>query len=121
MLFSSSAPANAVYLVEQGRVKLVLTPPLKSGKPFEVVGPGAVLGLSEVMSGSRYNLSAEATEEVHTSFVQRGVLLDFLADHQEYRVHIVRVLSEDLHSLYLRFRSMTPEPRPRKNPRAPSA
>jgi len=44
-------------------------------------------------------------------------VLEFLREHAEYCVQVVRLLSEDLHGLYHKFRSITAHPgRPRHRP-----
>jgi CRP-like cAMP-binding protein len=85
--------------VEAGEVRLWLT--AKSGRrSFKVVGPGTVLGLSETMTGGDYELSAEAAEGARISWVERDIFLRCLHRDHQLCLQIVRLLSEDLHSLY---------------------
>ena len=47
-------------------------------------------------------------------FIPRLSFVDFLRDHSDYCLQVVRILSEDLHGLYHKFRSISAHPgRPR--------
>jgi len=114
-LFQSGQPARGIFLVEEGEVRLVLPASAKGEIVFGVAGPGSVLGLCETMTGEAYKLTAETAGPARIACVERGALLDFLHQHDEFCLQIVRLLSEDLHGLYHRFRSMPlPEGRFRK-------
>lgn len=102
-LFACGQPTRGVYLVEKGKVKLFLCS--EPGAPsFDEVGPGSVLGLSEAISGTNHKLTAVASDRAQISFVEREDLLTFLQQNQLLCMQLVRMLSEDLHLLYHRFR-----------------
>jgi len=103
-LFRQGQPSRGIYLVEEGEVRLLLAPDSNAGQAFEVAGPGAVLGLSEAMSGGDYKLTAEAAAGARISYVDRNSFLQFLRKNHSVCLQIVRLLSEDLHSLYYRCR-----------------
>ena len=114
-LFRRGMPVNGVYVVDSGRVRILL--PTLQGRPqlLEVAGLGTILGLSETMSGDDYRVTAQADDHVTASFIPRHEFLEFLRLNCEYCMQIVRLLSEDLHSLYHRFRSISAKPgRPRR-------
>ena len=82
---------------------------------LEVAGPGTLLGLSESMSGDTYRVTAEADEPTTILFVTREDFVNFLDNHHELCMHVVRLLSENLHALYNKFRSVSAHPgRPRR-------
>jgi CRP-like cAMP-binding protein len=59
-IFAQGQPANAMYLVKSGRVRLV-------NDQFAVLanlGPGSMLGEADVLAGRGYTLSAEAATNV---------------------------------------------------------
>jgi CRP-like cAMP-binding protein len=115
-LFQRGTPVTGVYVVDSGRVRLLL--PSLQGRPqlLEIAGPGAILGLSETMSGDEYRVTALAEEYVTASFVPQQSFVEFLRLNCEYCMQIVRLLSEDLHGLYHRFRSISARPgRPRRH------
>lgn len=115
VLYEHGTPAAGIYLVQQGSVRVLLTTPDNQRQLLEVVGAGAVLGLSESMCGDRYRVTAEAEEPATTQFVARDSFIDFLDTHHEYCMQVVRILSENLHGLYHKFRSVSAHPgRPRR-------
>lgn len=103
-LFRRGQAAQGIYVVENGSVRLEAINDVEQG-PFGTAGPGAILGLCETVSGHPYFLSAEAATPVRVAFVPRAHLLRFLREHHEQCMHVVRLLSEDLHLLYESFRA----------------
>jgi len=82
---------------------------------LEAAGEGAVLGLSETLSGDNYRVTVEADEATTASFIARKDLVELLDGHHEFCMQVVRLLSESLHGLYHRFRSVSAHPgRPRR-------
>jgi CRP/FNR family transcriptional regulator len=116
-LFQQGSAVTGLYLVESGEVRVLLSTGSSQRQLLEVVGPGTVLGLSESMSGEKYRVTAEAGEQTAAAFIPRAEFLEFLREHAEYCMQVVRLLSEDLHGLYYKFRSITAHPgRPRHRP-----
>jgi CRP-like cAMP-binding protein len=116
-LFQQGVVATGVYLVESGEVRVLLPTGQSQKQLLEVVGPGTLLGLSESMSGESYRITAEAGEQTTAAFVPRKQFLEFLREHGDFCMEVVRLLSADLHALYHKFRSITAHPgRPRNRP-----
>jgi CRP/FNR family transcriptional regulator len=113
-VFQQGHPAEGIYLIEKGEVRLTLPSGAQPGRTFEIVGPGAMLGLSETMTGEAHKLSAEAVSHTEIACVERGKLLAFLREHHQFCLQIVHLLSDDLHGLYQRFQCMSSEERPRR-------
>jgi CRP/FNR family transcriptional regulator, cyclic AMP receptor protein len=113
-LFQQGSAVAGVYLVESGEVRVLLPSGQRQKQLLEVVGPGAMLGLSESMTGERYRITAEAGEQTRAVFIPRKEFLEFLREHGDFCMQVVRLLSEDLHGLYHKFRSISAHPgRPR--------
>jgi CRP-like cAMP-binding protein len=106
LLFQSGRPPQGVYLIESGQVLLLLSSGNSRQKVFETVECGGVLGLSETLTGETHKLTAKATCETEVSFVKRSDMMRFLRSHHEYCLQIVCMLSEDLHTLYRKYRTM---------------
>lgn len=104
-LFRNGQPPQGVYLVEKGEVNLFLPSGTSAGPVFEKAGAGTLLGLSEALSGENHKLRAEAACPTEVSYVSREALLECLRQSRVCCIQIVRLLSEDLHLLYHRFRS----------------
>jgi len=116
-LFQQGSEAAGVYLVESGEVRVLLPTGQSQKQLLEVVGPGTMLGLSETMSGENYRITAEAGDKAAVAFIPREDFLEFLREHSDFCMQVVRLLSEDLHGLYHKFRSISAHPgRPRHRP-----
>jgi CRP/FNR family transcriptional regulator len=116
-LFQQGSAVTGVYVVESGEVRVLLPTPQSQRQLLEVVGPGTMLGLSESMSGEKYRITAEAGEQTTVGFIPREEFLEFLREHGDFCMQVVRLLSEDLHAIYHKFRSISAHPgRPRHRP-----
>ena len=116
-LYQQGTAAVGIYLVETGAVRVWLPTGKNQSQLLEVVGAGSILGLSESMSGDKYRVTAEADEQTTAAFIARKSFLEFLDGHHEFCMQIVRLLSENLHSLYHKFRGVSAHPgRPRRRP-----
>ena len=116
-LFQQGTAVSGVFVVESGQVRVLLPTAERRLQLLEVAGPGTVLGLSESMSGERYRVTAEAGDHTTVAFIPRESFVDFLRDHSDFCMQVVRLLSEDLHGLYHKFRSISAHPgRPRRRP-----
>lgn len=116
-IFQQGTAAAGVYVVESGQVRLLLTTSQSRPQLLEIAGPGTILGLSESMSGDNHRLTAQAEDHATIAFVPRDSLLEFLRSHCDFCMQVVRLLSDDLHGLYHKFRSISAHPgRPRHRP-----
>ena len=116
-LFQQGSEVNGVYVVESGLVRVLLPTAQSRLQLLEVAGSGTILGLSESMSGERYRVTAEAADHTTVAFIPRDSFVDFLRDHCDFCMQVVRLLSEDLHGLYHKFRNISAHPgRPRRRP-----
>ena len=116
-LFQQGTAVTGVFVVESGQVRVLLPTVERRLQLLEVAGPGTILGLSETMSGERYRVTAEAGDHTTVAFIPRESFVDFLRDHCHFCMQVVRLLSEDLHGLYYKFRSISAHPgRPRRRP-----
>lgn len=114
-LYQQGAAATGIYLVDKGAVRVLLPTVGNQNQLLEVVGSGAILGLSESMSGGTYRVTAEAEEQTTAAFIERETFAQFLDGHHEFCMQVVRILSENLHGLYHKFRSVSAHPgRPRR-------
>ncbi|MGA2423062.1 MAG: cyclic nucleotide-binding domain-containing protein [Terriglobales bacterium] len=116
-LFQQGSVGTGVYLVLSGEVRILLPTGQSEKQLLEVVGPGSLLGLGESMTGEKYRITAEAGERTTVAFIPRKEFLALLREHGDFCMQVVRSLSEDLHGLYHKFRSISAHPgRPRHRP-----
>ena len=114
-LYREGTMAAGIYVVEKGAIRVLLPAPDHLIQLLEVARAGAILGLSESLSGEGYRVTAEAEEQTTAAFVARKSLLELLNGNQEFCMQVVRLLSENLHGLYHLFRSVSAHPgRPRR-------
>jgi CRP-like cAMP-binding protein len=114
-LFQQGSTAKDVYLVESGEVCILFSTDQGQRQLLEVVGAGSMLGLSEIMGGTNHRATAEACGAAGASSIPREKLLSLLRGNTAFCLEIVRLLSEDLHGLYRKFRNISAHPgRPRR-------
>jgi CRP/FNR family transcriptional regulator, cyclic AMP receptor protein len=115
--FTSRYPKGAVLFVEQdaprgifvlckGRVKLTMTSIEGRTMILRMVGPGEVLGLHAVVSGTPYQATAETMEPCQLNFVRRDEFLRFLRDHAEASIQAAKQLSENYQVACTQIRSL---------------
>jgi CRP-like cAMP-binding protein len=113
-LFQQGSAVTGVYVVASGEVRVLLQAGQSQKQLLEVAGPGTPLGLSESMTGEKYLATAVAGDGASAVFIPREEFLQFLSEHVGFCMQVVRLLSEDLHGLYCKFRSISAHPgRPR--------
>lgn len=106
VLFREGQPARDVFLLCEGRVRLSVCSESGRRLTLRVASAGEVLGLSAVLSGRSYEVTAEVLEPLQVAQVRRKDLLHFLREHREVCLQVVNQLSEDLHVAYDRVRAV---------------
>jgi CRP/FNR family transcriptional regulator len=106
VLFSEGRPSRGIFVLCDGRAKLSICSETGKRLMLRIAGPGEVLGLGAVMSGTPYEISAELLDTSQVMFVRRKDLLKFLREQRELSVRVVQMLSQDLHTAYERVRSI---------------
>jgi CRP-like cAMP-binding protein len=116
-LFQQGSAATGVYVVESGEVRVLLPTGQNQNQLLEIASPGTVLGLSESMTGESYRTTAEAGDETMVAVIPREKFLGLLREHCDFSMQVLRLLSEELHDVYQKFRSISAHPgRPRQRP-----
>ncbi len=106
VLFREGQTARAVYLLCEGRVRLSVCSENGRRMTLRTASPGEILGLSAVLAGGSYQVTAEVVNPVQAAEVRRKDLLPFLHQHSEVCLQVVNLLSEDLHEAYDRVRTL---------------
>jgi CRP/FNR family transcriptional regulator len=94
-LFFEAQSARSVYILCTGHVKL--TTSSKDGKTLLVrlAKPGDVLGLSAAISGTPYEVTAQALDPVQVKSFQRQDFLHFIEHHIEASIGAAKMLNRD--------------------------
>ena len=106
ILFREGQHARGVFVLCQGRAKLSVCSDSGKRLTLRIAVPGEILGLSASLSGSVYEVTAELLEDAQVATLTRKDLLRFLREHREACLHVVTLLSQDLHVAYDRVRSI---------------
>ena len=98
--------SRGVYIVCQGRVKLMTTN--REGKTLivKIAQPGEVLGLQCVVMDKPYELTAETLQPCQLAYVGRDQFLRFLRRNGDACLRATQHLSGDCHSAYETIRSI---------------
>ena len=105
-LFQEDEASNGVYVLCTGQVKLSCTS--KDGRTLilKIAMPGDVLGLGAVISGSRYEVTAETIQPTEIKNIRREEFLAFLQKHGEASLHAAKALSEEYKAAFFDARRL---------------
>jgi CRP/FNR family transcriptional regulator len=105
MLFWEGQTAHGVFLLCSGRAKLSFS--AGNGKSLmRITEPGEILGLSAVVTGQSYEVSAEMLHDGQVKFVPRESFLQFLQDHSEASWRVAELLSHSYYKVCGQVRSL---------------
>jgi len=100
VLFREDESGDRVHILCEGRVKLSCTS--KEGKTLnlKIALAGDVLGLSGVISGGPFEVSAETLEPVWVKTIRKTDFMSFLEKHGEASLHAAKALSEEYRTAF---------------------
>ena len=92
-LFEEGAPAEGLFVVMEGRVRLVRIARSGREQVLHSEGPGATLGEVPLLDGGGYVATAVATQPARLLYLPRDVVLDTCRRHPDVALGIIRVLA----------------------------
>src|SRR4051812_17707119 len=92
-VFEEGAPAEGLFIVMEGRVRVVRMSRGGREQVLHSEGPGATLGEVPLLDGSGYVATAVATEPSRLLYLPREAVLDACRRHPEVALGIIRVLA----------------------------
>ena len=98
--------ARGVYIVCQGRVKLMTTNSEGKTLIVKIAQPGEVLGLQSVVTGNPYELTVETLQPSQLAYIACDQFLRFLKTHSDACLRATQHLSQDCQSAYEVIRSI---------------
>jgi CRP/FNR family transcriptional regulator len=98
--------ARGVYIVCQGRVKLMTTNADGKTMIVKIAQPGEVLGLQSVVAGNPYELTAETLQPSQLAYIGSDQFLRFVKTHGDACLRATQHLSQDCQSAYDVIRSI---------------
>jgi len=117
-MFQQDDPAEALFLVEAGRLKL--TQLTTDGRELivRIVGPGEVFAAMAVLDGKTYPFSATAVEESQVMAWSRSLLPGLFQEHPQLQANLLQVVGAHARETMDRFRELATEPVPQRLARA---
>jgi CRP/FNR family transcriptional regulator, cyclic AMP receptor protein len=105
-LFHEDCANEGVFVICTGQVKLSCSS--RAGKTLilKVAVPGDVLGLGAVISGSKYEVTAEAIEPTEIKHIQQAEFLAFIEKHGQASLHAAKSLSEEYKAAFFDARRL---------------
>ena len=100
VLFTEGQAADGVYVLCRGRAKLYTCSSDARVLITGLAGPGDVLGLSAVVSGEPYEVSARTLDACRLWFVRRETFLRLLEERAGAAAHAARQLSADYRAVH---------------------
>jgi CRP/FNR family transcriptional regulator, cyclic AMP receptor protein len=106
MIFVEGQTPRGVYILCQGRAKLMTTNSDGRSLIVKIAEPGDILGLHAVVSGKPYELAVETLQPSQLAFVGREDFLRFLKSHGDACLQAAQQLSHECQSAYDVIRSI---------------
>jgi CRP/FNR family transcriptional regulator, cyclic AMP receptor protein len=105
-LFQEDRPSNGVFVICTGQVKLSCISREGRTLILKIAMPGDVLGLGAVISGSRYEVTAETIGPTEIKSICREEFLSFIQKHGEASLHAAKALSEEYKAAFFDARRL---------------
>lgn len=109
VLFREGRPAEAVFQLLTGAVKLQQTTPDGQNVVLRVIGPGEPLGLVATLEGSAYPATAAAVGPSTGARWSGRVLQGLLQTHPRLALNVLPVIIGRLHEAQAQFRELATE------------
>jgi CRP/FNR family transcriptional regulator, cyclic AMP receptor protein len=106
VLFQEGEPAEGIFLVCSGAVKLSVGSSHGDSLLLRAVGPGEILGLSATLTGQGHEVTAQTTTAAELAFIRRKDFLRYLREHSDVCLRVVESLSNDVQAAYDRVRTL---------------
>jgi CRP/FNR family cyclic AMP-dependent transcriptional regulator len=96
VLFVEGDPGNGLYVIESGRVKIVLASPAGRELVLAVRGPGEYIGDMALLDGEPRSADAVAAEDCRVLILPREDFVRFVETHPRAAMRLLAVLSRRL-------------------------
>ncbi len=117
-LFFEGQPAESLWLLRRGQVRLYKASASGRVTTLETLGPGQIFGAISALDQETYPASAEAVTGGAAWCLPRSTLLRLLVEQPQIGVEVLRVVSSRLHEAHERLRSFAHDPAPARLARA---
>lgn len=112
VLYFEGSPADRLWIVRSGQVRLYKSSANGQVTTLDVLGPGEVFGAVAALESDAYPSSAEAVTDCTTWTLARGRFLALLDEEPRTGMEILQILSRRLRDAHERVRAFARDPAP---------
>lgn len=102
-LFLEGDPAEGLYVILGGYVKVVQTDAAAQETVVQIAGPGELLGLIALFANQPYPVSAQAMTACRALWIPGSAFREFLLRHPKVALRMMCLLAERLHEAHRRL------------------
>jgi CRP/FNR family transcriptional regulator, cyclic AMP receptor protein len=106
VIFLEGQEARGVYILCQGRAKLMTTNADGKSLILRIAEPGTILGLHSIISNSPQEVTVETLQPSQLAFIRREDFLRYMSEHGDACLRAAEHLARDCHSAYEVIRSI---------------
>ncbi len=106
MVFLEGQASRGVYILCQGRAKLLTTNADGKSLILKIAQPGEILGLHSAVTGKPHEVTVETLQPSQLAFIRREDLLKFMNEHGDGCLQAAEHLARDCQSAYDVIRSI---------------
>ena len=106
LVFLEGQAPRGVYILCQGRTKLLTTNADGKSLILKIAQPGEILGLHAAVTGRPHEVTVETLQPSQLTFIRRDDFLRFLSEHGDACLHAAEHLARDCQSAYDVIRSI---------------
>ncbi|HSK77843.1 MAG TPA: Crp/Fnr family transcriptional regulator [Thermoanaerobaculia bacterium] len=110
VLFREGEPANALFLVESGRIKLTQITAEGQEVIMRYLAPGDAFAAVALFDRGTYPVAARATERTRLRAWSREVLPGLIRRHPRFEANLLRIVSTHTQEALSRVRELATEP-----------
>jgi len=114
VLYFEGSPADRLWVVRRGEVRLYKSSPSGQVTTLDVLGPGEVFGAISALEQGVYPSSAEAISDGSASWLKRDTFQRLMDEDPRLAVEILQIVSRRLRDAHDRLRSLAHDPAPRR-------
>jgi CRP-like cAMP-binding protein len=118
VLFGQDEPAEALYLVESGRLKLTQLTASGQAVTVRLVAPGELCAAVAVLDGKTYPFTACAAEETRVRLWPRARLRELFRRLSRLEGNVLEIVGAHAREMMDKFRELATEPVPQRVARA---
>lgn len=108
-LFFEGDPADHIYVLQEGRVKLVQTTPDGQQVTMHYIAPGEAFGVIAVLSNMPYPVTAQAVVESHVLYWDRKAMVHLMELCPRIAINAIQILAERIREFQDRIRELATE------------